>query len=90
MDEHIFEDPNKFDPTRFEKQSSVPPCSFVAFGGGPRMCPGNEFARMETLVMMHYVATRFNWSLCCEENGFSRDPMPSPSQGLPVELEHKD
>ncbi|CAL9127529.1 unnamed protein product [Musa acuminata var. zebrina] len=90
MDEHIFEDPNKFDPTRFEKQSSVPPCSFVAFGGGPRMCPGNEFARMETLVMMHYVATRFNWRLCCEENGFSRDPMPSPSQGLPVELELKD
>ncbi|RWV96987.1 hypothetical protein GW17_00040255, partial [Ensete ventricosum] len=89
MDEHIFEDPNKFDPTRFEKQASVPPCSFVAFGGGPRTCPGNEFARMETLVMMHYVATRFNWRLCCEENGFSRDPMPSPSQGLPVELELK-
>ncbi|TXG52331.1 hypothetical protein EZV62_021500 [Acer yangbiense] len=47
MDEQLFLDPSKFDPTNFEKQA--PPFSFVAFGGGPRICPGYEFARIETL-----------------------------------------
>ncbi|CAK9152091.1 unnamed protein product [Ilex paraguariensis] len=41
MDETIFPDPSKFDPTRFEQQNPAPPYSLVAFGGGPRMCPGN-------------------------------------------------
>ncbi|XVE53973.1 hypothetical protein DITRI_Ditri03aG0045300 [Diplodiscus trichospermus] len=34
MDERIFPDPSKFDPTRLEKQASAPPYCFVAFGGG--------------------------------------------------------
>ncbi|KAK6268991.1 hypothetical protein QUC31_013151, partial [Theobroma cacao] len=59
MDKRIFPDPSKFDPTRFEKQASTPPYCFVAFGGGARICPGNEFARIETLVTVHYLVTRF-------------------------------
>ncbi|KAE8728679.1 hypothetical protein F3Y22_tig00004111pilonHSYRG00070 [Hibiscus syriacus] len=62
MDERIFPDPSKFDPSRFEKQGSIPPYCFVAFGGGARICPGNEFARSETLVTMHYLVTRFDGS----------------------------
>ncbi|KAL6657945.1 hypothetical protein ACP70R_005725 [Stipagrostis hirtigluma subsp. patula] len=89
MDAAIFHEPTKFDPSRFENQSSAaaPPCSFVAFGAGPRICVGMEFARIETLVMMHYLVRRFRWRLCCKENTFARDPMPSPLHGLPIELE---
>ncbi|KAK7827044.1 beta-amyrin 28-monooxygenase [Quercus suber] len=75
----------KFDPSRFENQASVPPYSFVAFGGGPRTCPGYEFARIETLVTIHYIITHFTWKLCAD-NSFSRDPMPVPTQGLPIQL----
>ncbi|TVU38848.1 hypothetical protein EJB05_12241, partial [Eragrostis curvula] len=34
-----------------------PPCSFVAFGGGPRICIGMEFARIETLVTMRHLVS---------------------------------
>lgn len=88
MDESIFEEPSKFDPTRFENQSStIPPYCFVAFGGGPRMCPGYEFARLETLITIHHLVTRFTWKLSCSDNSFIRDPMPEPVRGLPIEIQ---
>ncbi|XP_050903758.1 cytochrome P450 716B1 [Lathyrus oleraceus] len=85
MDSNIFPEPSKFDPSRFENQASTPPYCFVPFGGGARMCPGYEFARVETLVAIHYLVTKFSWKLL-SDNSFSRDPMPTPSQGLLIEL----
>ncbi|KAK3424028.1 hypothetical protein EUGRSUZ_F00785 [Eucalyptus grandis] len=81
MDESIFPEPSKFDSARFENQKSVPPYSFVAFGGGPRICPGNEFARIETLVAIHYLVNRYSWELCSDDH-YIRDPVPVPTQGL--------
>lgn len=65
MDASIYHEPAKFDPSRFENQSvsAAPPCSFVAFGGGPRICPWIGFSRMETLVTMHYLVRHFKWKL---------------------------
>ncbi|XP_058742970.1 cytochrome P450 716B1-like [Vicia villosa] len=85
MDSNIFPEPSKFDPSRFENQASTPPYCFVPFGGGARICPGYEFARVETLVAIHYLVTKFSWKLL-SDNSFSRDPMPTPSQGLLIEL----
>ncbi|GJN32492.1 hypothetical protein PR202_gb21006 [Eleusine coracana subsp. coracana] len=91
MDAAIFPEPHKFNPSRFEnnQSSSAPPCSFVAFGGGPRICVGMEFARIETLVTMHHLLRQFRWKLCCKEDTFARDPMPTPLHGLPIEIEHR-
>ncbi|EEF43890.1 cytochrome P450, putative [Ricinus communis] len=55
MEDCIFPNASKLDPTHFDKQA--PAYSFMAFGGGPRICPGNEFARIETLVTIHYLVT---------------------------------
>uniref|UniRef100_A0A0D9XRC1 Uncharacterized protein n=1 Tax=Leersia perrieri TaxID=77586 RepID=A0A0D9XRC1_9ORYZ len=85
MDANFFHEPTKFDPSRFEKP--VPPYCFMPFGGGPRMCPGNEFARVETMVAMHYLVRQFRWKLCCREEAYARDPKPAPVHGLPIELE---
>lgn len=87
-DKHIFPDPSRFDPTRFEKQISIPPYSFVAFGGGPRICPGYEFARIETLTTIHYLVTRFTWKLSCTDS-FTRNPVPFFKRGLPIEIQPK-
>ncbi|KAI3823877.1 hypothetical protein L1987_05322 [Smallanthus sonchifolius] len=62
MDDSIFQNPTMFDPTRYEKHTPPTPFSYMAFGAGPRMCPGIELAKMETLVMMHRLVTRFSWS----------------------------
>lgn len=86
MDPNIFPEPEKFDPSRFENMTAIPPYCLVHFGGGPRICPGNDLARIETLVMIHHVVTRFEWKLCCKDDTFVRDPMPSPREGLPIEL----
>nr|CAB3489758.1 unnamed protein product [Digitaria exilis] len=87
LDSRFFNDPTKFDPARFDNRSSIPPYSFLPFGGGPRMCPGTEFSRVETMVAMHYLVTQFRWKLCFKEETYKKDPKPTPVFGLPVELE---
>ncbi|OEL23107.1 Cytochrome P450 716B1 [Dichanthelium oligosanthes] len=84
----VFPEPGRFDPARFENPSAVLPFSFVAFGGGARVCPGNNFATVETLVAMHYIVTRFRWKLAagCDAS-FSGFPLPYPSQGLLIDLQ---
>ncbi|KAM0853346.1 hypothetical protein ACQ4PT_051138 [Festuca glaucescens] len=90
MDPSIFPEPAKFDPSRFENLSSTtPPCSFIGFGAGPRICPGMEFAKVQILVTMHYLVRHFTWKLSCKENTFTRNPIPSPLHGLPIQLQHK-
>ncbi|KAL1562461.1 cytochrome P450 CYP728D26 [Salvia divinorum] len=86
LDGSIYPDPHKFNPSRFEDQAAMPPHTFIAFGGGARICPGYEFARMETLAMIHYLVTRFTWKLCLKENTFSRVPMLVFKQGLPIHI----
>ncbi|KAI3456943.1 hypothetical protein Pfo_013606 [Paulownia fortunei] len=89
MDDSIFPEPSKFDPARFENPAAIPPYCYIPFGGGPRICPGYEFAKIETLVTIHYLVTQFAWKLCCNDNCFRRDPMPVPTQGLPIEIVSK-
>lgn len=89
MDSSIFQEPAKFDPSRFDNPTSVPPYCYVPFGGGMRICPGYEFARLETLVTIHHLITRFKWKLCCSDKYFKRDPMPEPPQGLPIHITPK-
>ncbi|KAL5548331.1 hypothetical protein UlMin_003562 [Ulmus minor] len=72
MDNNIYPEPSKFDPNRFENQAATPPFSFM-------------FARIETLITMQYLFTRFTWMLQAS-NSFKRDPMPVPHQGLPVQI----
>ncbi|KAJ0450286.1 putative protopanaxadiol 6-hydroxylase [Helianthus annuus] len=87
MDDSLFQNPTMFDPTRFEKHApSPPPFSYVAFGGGPRMCPGIELAKMETLAMIHRLVTTFTWELLEKNESFKRVPMPEFDQGLLVRV----
>ncbi|KAK0576944.1 hypothetical protein LWI29_025636 [Acer saccharum] len=81
-----FPEPEKFDPSRFEGNGPAP-FTFVPFGGGPRMCPGKEYARLEILVFIHNVVTKFKFQKVLPNEKIEYIPSPIPVKGLPISLE---
>ena len=81
----FFSEPEIFDPSRFEGRGPAP-YTFVPFGGGPRMCPGKEYARLEILVFIHHLVKRFRWEKLIADEEIVVNPFPVPANGLPVRL----
>ncbi|CAK9149841.1 unnamed protein product [Ilex paraguariensis] len=84
-DPKYFLNPEKFDPSRFEGSGPLP-FTFVPFGGGPRMCPGSEFARLEILIFIHNLVTKFKWKKIIPDEKVIFDPAPIPVNDLPIRL----
>ncbi|RZB96579.1 Beta-amyrin 28-monooxygenase isoform G [Glycine soja] len=84
-DPALFSNPETFDASRFEGAGPTP-FSYVPFGGGPRMCLGQEFARLEILVFMHNIVKRFKWDLVIPDEKFKYDPLLEPVKGLAIRL----
>ncbi|XP_012855021.1 PREDICTED: beta-amyrin 28-oxidase-like isoform X1 [Erythranthe guttata] len=80
-----FPEPEKFDPTRFEG-SGPAPYTYVPFGGGSRICPGIEYARLEVLVFMHNVVTRFKLEKAIPNEKILFHAETVPAHGLPLRL----
>ncbi|KAI9200586.1 hypothetical protein LWI28_010130 [Acer negundo] len=78
----FFTDPQKFDPSRFEV--SPKPNTFMPFGSGVHACPGNELAKLEMLVLVHHLVSKFRWEVVGSQNGIQYGPFPVPLQGLPA------
>jgi cytochrome P450 len=55
-----WEFPERFDPDRFRgERSHESRLAYFPFGGGPRICIGNNFAMMEAVLILALVAQRF-------------------------------
>ncbi|CAI9110010.1 OLC1v1009964C1 [Oldenlandia corymbosa var. corymbosa] len=80
-----FPNPEKFDPSRFQGDGPTS-YTYVPFGGGTRMCPGNDYARIAILIFLHNVAMKFKWEKSNPNEDLVHDPLPRPAQGLPVYL----
>nr|GLL48752.1 abscisic acid 8'-hydroxylase 3-like [Ipomoea trifida] len=83
-----FPDPETFDPSRFEVAPK--PNIFMPFGNGAHACPGNEFSKLEILVLVHHLTTKYRWSMVGPENGIQYGPFALPQNGLPINLYLKD
>ncbi|PKU74080.1 abscisic acid 8'-hydroxylase CYP707A2-like [Dendrobium catenatum] len=80
-----FPDPAKFDPSRFEK--SPKPNTYMPFGNGTHACPGNELAKLEILVFLHHLTTKYKWSISGSKSGIQFGPFALPLDGLPIKID---
>lgn len=64
-DPNHWEEPERFDPDRFlgDRREAIPRYAYLPFGGGPRVCIGNNFALMEGQLILATVAQRFRLRL---------------------------
>lgn len=60
-DPRWYTDPLRFMPERWEGdfQKRIPKFAYLPFGGGPRVCIGNQFAMMESVLLLATIAQRF-------------------------------
>ncbi|CAN1143940.1 Abscisic acid 8'-hydroxylase CYP707A2 [Linum perenne] len=83
----IFPDPEKFDPSRFEVAPKAN--TFMPFGSGVHSCPGNELAKVEILVLLHHLTTKYRWTMVGDHDGIQYGPFALPQNGLPIKLSLK-
>ncbi|MEH2291904.1 cytochrome P450 [Nostoc sp.] len=62
----IYLEPERFDPDRFSPQRQEHkkyPFSLVGFGGGPRICIGIAFAKMEMKIIAAHLLRSYHWEI---------------------------
>ncbi|KAJ7526164.1 hypothetical protein O6H91_17G085000 [Diphasiastrum complanatum] len=85
LDGSCYNDPLKFNPSRWQdKNESGNP--FSPFGGGIRLCPGNELARLEIAIFLHLLLTQYRWEPVGNDK-VSYFPLVKMSKGYPISVE---
>ncbi|MEO8662830.1 MAG: cytochrome P450, partial [Bryobacteraceae bacterium] len=88
----FWDEPERFDPTRFQPGAAERRhrYAYFPFGGGPRQCIGNNFALMEAQLILATLAARFHVRLV---EGAKVVPEAlvtlRPKGGLPMILERR-
>ncbi|KZV15635.1 3-epi-6-deoxocathasterone 23-monooxygenase [Dorcoceras hygrometricum] len=63
MDERNYKNPYEFDPWRWKNiGDAISSNIFTPFGGGQRLCPGLELARLEISIFLHNLVTTYRWA----------------------------
>ncbi len=62
----VWKDPEKFDPGRFDPEQTEKMHHFahIPFGGGPRVCIGQNMAKMQILLIMSAITRNYDFELC--------------------------
>ncbi|KAK7303619.1 hypothetical protein RJT34_14529 [Clitoria ternatea] len=59
LDPEIYPNPKEFNPYRWNKEHKAG--EFLPFGGGSRLCPGNDLAKMEIAVFLHHFLLNYRF-----------------------------
>ncbi|GLT51461.1 hypothetical protein SLA2020_248750 [Shorea laevis] len=92
LDHEHFKDARSFNPWRWQNNSgtnSSPGNVFTPFGGGPRLCPGYELARVELAVFLHHLVTRFSW-VPAEEDKLVFFPTTRTQKRYPIIVQRRN
>lgn len=92
-DSRCYNQPEQFDPERFcpsRAEDKTYDYSLVGFGGGPRVCLGLAFAKMEMKIVAALLLREYTWNLLPNQD-LSLNPIPTlrPRSGLQVNLGHR-
>ncbi|XP_062097983.1 cholesterol 22-monohydroxylase CYP90B52 [Humulus lupulus] len=83
LDGTVYNDPSKFNPSRFEDESRH--YSFLAFGMGGRTCLGINMAKAMMLVFLHRLITTYRWRVTDPDSSIEKWAMFSRlKSGCPV------
>eukprot|EP01018_Ginkgo_biloba_P019770 Gb_28385 [translate_table: standard] len=80
VDPQHFENPLEFNPDRWDR-SNLRSGIYQVFGYGPRLCPGNNLARLQLMMFLHYVCIDYKWELVNPDAGITFFPKPKPADG---------
>ncbi|RWW31718.1 hypothetical protein BHE74_00011114 [Ensete ventricosum] len=80
----FFQEPKMFNPSRFEVAPK--PNTFLPFGNGVHACPGNELAKLEMLILIHHLVTKYRWETLGHQGEIEYCPFHVPKHGLPARL----
>nr|XP_029118990.1 cytochrome P450 90D2 isoform X2 [Elaeis guineensis] len=86
LDESLYKEAYKFNPWRW-KDKDMGTCSFTPFGGGQRLCPGLDLARLEASIFLHHLVTGFTW--VAEEDHIINFPTVRMKGGMPIRVRRK-
>ena len=86
----FWENPNEFDPERFspENKKKHIPFSYIPFGGGPRLCIGNNFAMMEMQLIISMIYQKYKFDLVSKKDSINIQPMITlrPKNGIRLKV----
>ncbi|WNC15837.1 cytochrome P450 [Brevibacillus brevis] len=92
-DARFYEEPDSFRPERFagDLLKRIPAYAYFPFGGGPRICIGNNFALMEAALLLATIAQRYRMRLTSPDQVVEPEPLVTlrPKNGLPMRLEKR-
>ncbi|KAI4355521.1 hypothetical protein L6164_004284 [Bauhinia variegata] len=87
LDESNYDWPYQFNPWRWQDKD-VSSSNFTPFGGGQRLCPGLDLARLEASIFLHHFVTQFRWF--AEEDAIVNFPTVRMKRRMPIWVRRVD
>ncbi|KAL3526111.1 hypothetical protein ACH5RR_014483 [Cinchona calisaya] len=84
LDPLLHDHPSVFNPWRWEDEATSQKA--IPFGGGMRLCPGAELAKLETAFFLHHFVLNYSWKIKEDECPLSY-PYLEFKRGLLLEIE---
>jgi cytochrome P450 len=89
----LWDDPERFDPERFANGASHAwhKFKYFPFGGGPRICIGNQFAMAEGPLILATVGQRYRFELLHPDQRVELEPQITlgPKGGMPLRMRER-